>query len=103
MGLKQWITYPFRRDKRRPLAQRQPERTRNEQVPLGMEAIDLSVVEAVNRRNASLERVSTFFGNKGRFGSFLENAETRVMPLADDETYAARYHSAYNQKKGNNK
>jgi hypothetical protein len=100
MGLWQWITSPLRRAPRRPLAERQPQRTEQDAVPLGMEAIDFSVVDAVNRRNASLERVSTFFGQKNRLGSFLENAETRITPLADDETYAAQYHRAYNQKKG---
>ena len=65
-----------------------------------MEAMDLSAVRDVNRRNGSLERVSTFFKPDQRFGSFLENAETTIVPLADDETYAARYHRAYNRKKG---
>jgi hypothetical protein len=100
MHLWRWITYPFRRDRRRPLSHRQPQRADDGQVPLGMEEIDLSMVESVNRRNASLERVSTFFGNNRRLGSFLEHAETRVTPLADDETYAARYYRAYKQTKG---
>ncbi|MEM1073194.1 MAG: hypothetical protein AAF665_13150 [Pseudomonadota bacterium] len=77
---------------------RQPTQERRNDVPLGMEAIDMKLVDAVNRRNASLERVSTFFAPKRRYGSFLENAEVEVTPLPDDETYAARYHRAYNEK-----
>ncbi|MFK7762796.1 MAG: hypothetical protein AB8B62_06005 [Roseobacter sp.] len=102
MRLWTWITYPFVRAPRRPLAQRQPKSVRatGESVPLGLEAIDMSVVDSTNRRNASLERVSTFFSAKGHLGSFTKNADSHVTPLADDETYAARYHRAYNQKKG---
>lgn len=100
MGLGAWITYPFRRGPRRPLAQRQPPSARDRSTPLGLEAVDMSVVDSVNRTNASLERVSTFFGARRGIGSFLEKAENHVTPLADDETYAARYHRAYNQKKG---
>lgn len=101
MSLLAWITYPFRRGPHRPLAHRQPARGQQMKVPLGMEAIDMSVVDRANRRNAALERVSTFFGPRRGVGSFLEHAETRVTPLADDESYAARYHRAYNQKKVN--
>lgn len=93
-----WLLSPFTRGPRRPLAQRQPTLERDNSVPLGMEAIDMSIVEAANRRNAALERVSTFFAPKRSMGSFLEHAETRITPLSDDETYAARYHRAYNQK-----
>jgi hypothetical protein len=100
MRLASWLTYPFRRGPRRPLSYRQPERPDTRDVPLGLEAVDMSIVESVNRRNASLERVNTFFAPKGRKGSYLEHAETRVSALPDDETYAARYHRAYNQKKG---
>ncbi len=69
-------------------------------MPLGLEAIDMTVVDAAARRNASLERTSTFFSSKGRLGSFLESADARVTQIDDDATYAARYHRAYNQKKG---
>jgi len=93
-----WLTYPFKRGPHRPLAQRQPERAKTDEIPLGLEAVDMSVVQAANRRNASLERVNTFFAPKGRMGSFVEHAETSVDALPDDETYAARYHRAYNQK-----
>lgn len=100
MNLWHLISYPFRRDRRRPLSQRQPGRDTQSETPLGFEAIDMSVVDAVNRRNSSLERASTFFTSHRRYGSFAEKAETHIAPLTDDETYAARYHSAYNQKKG---
>lgn len=100
MTLWHWITFPFKRERHRPLAQRQPERASDAKRPLGLEAIDMSVIDAVNRRNASLERVSTFFGRGRRHDSFAENADTRITPFSDDENYAARYHRAYNQKKG---
>lgn len=98
MTVWKWLTYPFRRGPRRPLAHRQPERAAKDEIPLGLEAVDMSVVQAANRKNASLERVSTFFAPKGRMGSFLEHAETSVDALPDDETYAARFHRAYNKK-----
>ena len=100
MTLWHWITYPFKREKRRPLADRQPARVKDTGVQLGLEAIDMSVIDSVNRRNSSLERVSTFFGSKRRSGSFSESADTHVKPFTDDENYAAQYHRAYNQKKG---
>lgn len=102
MSLWTWITFPFVRGPRRPLAQRQPQpaRATGQSAPLGLEAIDMSVVDATNRRNASLERVSAFYNAKGSLSSFMENADSHVVPLTDDETYAARYHRAYNQKKG---
>lgn len=93
------LTYPFRRGPRRPLSHRRPTRdAQTEHTPLGMEALDLALVQSVNRRNASLERVSTFFAPKRKTGSFLEHAETSVTPLPDDETYAARFHRAYMKK-----
>ena len=70
-------------------------------MPLGLEAVDMSMIDTVNRQNAALERVSNMFAPRRRIGSFLESAESHVTPLPDDETYAARYHRAYNQKKGN--
>ncbi len=98
MTLWGWLTYPFKSGPRRPLASRQPQQRHTEETPLGLEAVDMSVVQAANRRNASLERVNTFFAPKGRVGSFLEHAETSVDALPDDETYAARFHRAYNKK-----
>jgi len=90
---------PFRRAPRRPLAFRQPSLGQDAQgVPLGMEALDLALVEKVNRRNAALERVNTLFTRKRTAGRFLEHAETRVTPLPDDETYAAHFHRAYMKK-----
>ena len=100
MSLWAWITYPFRRQPRRPLSYRQPERAPQSQVPLGMEAIDMDVVNAAHKANARLERTSNMF-SRNRFGSFTETADLNIAPLADDETYAARFHRAYNRK-GNN-
>ncbi|MEM9577192.1 MAG: hypothetical protein AAF999_09270 [Pseudomonadota bacterium] len=103
MRLWHWFTYPFRRQKHRPLAYRQPRRGEDTAVPLGLEAIDMSLVNAANKRNASLERVNTFFGRDRRYGSFAENADMHVTPFSDDENYAAHYHRAYNQKKGHDR
>ena len=100
MSIWHWVTYPFRREKHRPLAYRQPQRDEKASVPLGLEAIDMSVVDKVNRRNASLERVSNLFGRNRRYGSFAENADMHITPFSDDENYSARYHRAFNQKKG---
>jgi hypothetical protein len=100
MQLPGWIFAPFRREPRKPLAYRRPDLDAPERPPLGMEAIDMSVVQSAQRRNASLERVSTLFTSRRQFGSFMENADADVARFNDDETYAARYHRAYNQKKG---
>jgi hypothetical protein len=63
-----------------------------------MEALDIDLVERVNRRNDALERV-----NSVRRGGLLSGhadrlAATHVEPIPDDETYAARFHRAYNRK-----
>ena len=105
MSLWRWLTYPFRREQRRPLAYRQPQQPQGpvSETPLGLEAIDMSVVDAVNRRNAALERVTGAPGKNRPLSGILKIAETPVVTLKDDETYAARYHRAYNQKKGHSK
>ena len=74
----------------RPLASRQPERPKTQDVPLGMEAIDMTQVNNVARRNESLERAHTNWTNRGGL-----RASTDVPPMADDETYAAKYHAAF--------
>ena len=79
----------------RPLASRQPER-RKQTVPLGMEALDIEALGRANRRNESLERGQTnWLGRSGFFG----RTDTDVAPLADDETYAARYFDAFQKDK----
>ncbi len=98
MNVLHWFTYPFRRGPRRPLADRQPRLRNTGDTPLGLEAVDMSIIDKVNQRNASLERVNTFFAPSRRFGSFVEHAETRMQPLPDDENYAAWYYHAYTKK-----
>jgi len=101
MGLFSLLSAPFRRGPRRPMATRQPGRDEMGQVrdvPLGMEATNLDLVDQVNRRNDALERTNTVAGQKRRTGSFAAAASTRVDAMPEDETYAARYHRAYNQK-----
>jgi hypothetical protein len=95
MSLWQRLTYPFRSGPRRPLATRQPQAAEPAAlVPLGMEATDLSAVSAVNRRNDSLERS---FGGI-RPGTRAQDRAAHVERMPDDETYAARFHRAFQQK-----
>lgn len=90
-----YMQYRAQRGTYRTLASRQPER-RTREVPLGMEALDLDEVSRATRRNESLERGQTnWLSTKG----FLGRADTDVQPLADDETYAARYYSAFQKDK----
>lgn len=74
----------------KPLSSRQPERAPQRDVPLGMEATDMKVVNDANRRNESLERGQTNWMNRGSM-----SAATDVPPMADDETYAKRFHAAF--------
>ncbi len=77
-----------------PLSARQPTRVERK-VPLGMEALDLESVSRATRRNESLERGQTnWLRGTGYFG----RSDTDVAPLAEDETYAARYHAAFQKK-----
>ena len=83
----------------RPLSSRQPERPDVKDRPLGTEAIDLDLVNSVQRRNESLERGNTnWTRRKGRL-SGLESAETYIPPMADDATYATRFYAAFKKKK----
>ncbi|WP_299614285.1 hypothetical protein [uncultured Tateyamaria sp.] len=98
MGLWRIITTPFRRSPRRPLADRRPNRDnmgQNRTVPLGMEGLDLDVIDKAARANDTAERLPTVMGRDG----FFARSSTHVAPMPEDETYAARYHRAF-QKKG---
>ncbi|MEL7097913.1 MAG: hypothetical protein AAGM84_03710 [Pseudomonadota bacterium] len=92
-----WLVTP----QRRPLAATQPNLAKRE-VPLGMEAIDTDLINQVNRRNQSLERThNPVAQNSRRFGA-LQNADTdAVIQFADDETYARRFHAAFQVKDDN--
>ncbi|WP_299296428.1 hypothetical protein [uncultured Tateyamaria sp.] len=95
------LSAPFRRGPRRPLAARRPDRQTMGQehaVPLGMEATDLALVDRVNRKNDALERVTLPRNGQDRTLSGLSGASTLIDPMPEDETYAARYHRAYNKK-----
>jgi hypothetical protein len=78
----------------RPLASRQPQHRDADDVPLGMEATDMAHVNAATRRNESLERGQTSWTYRGSM-----KAATYVPPMADDETYAAAYHAAFQKDK----
>jgi len=93
------LASPFRRARRVPLAQRRPARAVRD-VPLGMEALDLDAVAAVNRRNNALERVSGGDIGRGARGHWSAPGQTArpALDLPDDETYAARYHRAFQHK-----
>lgn len=85
------LQYRSAKSTHRPHASRQPERVERH-VPLGMEGLDLEEVSRTNRRNESLERGQTnWLSNAGFFG----RPDTDVQPLADDETYAARFYAAF--------
>ena len=97
VGITGLVQYRAQRSTYRTLAGRQPPR-RVRDVPLGMEATDLDAVSRTNRRNESLERGQTnWLSAKGVFG----RADADVPPLADDETYAARYHDAFHTSQSN--
>lgn len=93
MSLWRRLTAPFRAGPRRPLSTRQPQIS-DQEVPLGMEATDLDLVNKVNRRNQSLER-----SNATWKGSFAEATDRAVKKLKDDETYAKEYHRLYSKEK----
>ena len=98
MGLWRIISTPFRRQARRPLADRRPSRDemgQNRKVPLGMEGLDLDVIDKAARANDTSDRIPTIIGRDGFFG----RSATHVAPMPEDETYAARFHRAF-QKKG---
>jgi hypothetical protein len=78
----------------RTLASRQPPRRKKEKAPLGMEAIDLNAVARTTRKNESLERGTTNW-MRSRMGFFGSHADVNIEPLADDESYAARYYAAF--------
>lgn len=80
----------------RPLASRQPQGRREQTPELGLEAIDMNVVRRTQRSNESLERSHTLWtGQRGITGAI----DTNVQPMADDETYAKRFYTAYMKNK----
>ena len=93
-----YTQYLARRDTYKPLSRRQPARPASEDTPLGYEELDMDSVARVNRRNESLERGHTNWTRRG--SGFLRRATgSEAEPLPDDETYAARFHSAFHTNK----
>ena len=95
------LTAPFRRGPRRPLATRQPGREemgQTRKIPLGMEALDMRIVDEANKRNDALERASGVFHQRNMLRSGIASANTSIDPMNDDETYAARFYGAYIKK-----
>ncbi|WP_370230071.1 hypothetical protein [Cognatishimia sp.] len=76
---------------RRPLAMRQPQ-FQDRTAELGMEATDMKVVDAANRRNQSLDRSNSWNG------SFTEATDRSVRSFKDDANYARDYHRLYGAK-----
>ena len=78
-----------------------PEAPVEDEVPLGLEAVDMSVVEEAARRNQALDRTNGFrAGPQNRFTSFAQNADARaVVSLGEDESYARRFYSAFLTRK----
>jgi len=81
----------------RPLTSRQPARRVTADVPLGMEATDIAAVNRVTRHNEALERSHTNWTRGSRTQAAA--ADTDIQPLADDETYARRFHTAFMKNK----
>ncbi|MEX0310390.1 MAG: hypothetical protein AB3N17_09090 [Tateyamaria sp.] len=102
MGLVALVRRAFTREARRPLAARRPGRDemgQNRTVPLGMEATDMALVDRVSRRNDALERANAVRTSGHRIDSYTAQASTHVDAMPEDETYAARFHRAF-QKRG---
>ncbi len=102
MRLLDVLTYPFRRQPRRPLSARRPDRgamgqTRN--VPLGMEATDMALVDKVARRNDALERANQISTHLN--GTYTAASSLHVKAMPEDETYAARFFRAFKMKGSN--
>ena len=98
-GLLDLLSRPFRRQPRSPLAARRPGRGEMGQLrstPLGMEALDMKLIDRVTRTNDTLERTHNMHTDKS--GSAIGRSSTYVEAMPEDETYAARYHRAYNKK-----
>ena len=93
IGLISFAQYRRQSGTYRRLSGRQPARRISKDVPLGMEATDIDSVNSVNRRNESLERSHTNWTRGSRTRS--ASADTDIQPLADDETYAKRFHTAF--------
>lgn len=94
-----FLQYRAQKGTYRPLSGRQP---RNDnatgKTPLGMEEIDITEVNRVNRRNNALERTNAEW-MRGRGDRYTRTAADTIEPMADDETYASRFHSAFMKNK----
>ncbi|MDF1729119.1 MAG: hypothetical protein P1U53_15365 [Sulfitobacter sp.] len=88
------LQYRAQRNTYRSLSSRQPERRPKAERPLGYEALDLDEVARTTRRNEALERGHTNW-TRGRGSNLALASETDIEGLGDDETYAARYHAAF--------
>lgn len=76
----------------RPLASRQPQMDAPEAPELGMEAIDMAEIHRTQRSNESLERTSNIWTRRSA-------SDLKIKPMADDETYAQRFHAAFMKNK----
>lgn len=93
------LQYRAQKGTYRPLASRQPDaRAPQQDLPLGMEAIDVTSVNRVNRTNAALERTSVDW-IKGRQNNATRTGADSIEPMPDDETYAKRFHTAFMKNK----
>lgn len=90
------LQYRASRGQYRPLAQRQPQARARQAPELGMEAVDMEAVRHTQRRNESFERSQTIWSRKGGISQAID---TTIAPMADDETYAKRFHTAFMKNK----
>ncbi len=59
----------------------------------------MALVNRVNRKNDALERVNAVRISDAKHETYTAQASTHVDAMPEDETYAARFHRAF-QKKG---
>jgi len=88
----------------RPLSSRQPQRdAAATQTPLGMEGLDLDLVDSTTRRNEALERSTRGWSARAGKRSFLTGARNEAPTGPNDETYAAWFHTAFLKDKAKEK
>jgi len=85
------------RFQRRPLAAMRPDAPKR-QVPLGMEAMDLKLIDRVTRQNQALDRTSGAGLMNTGHGRLGDSESRAVIDMPQDETYASRYHAAFKSK-----
>lgn len=104
LALVLWGQYRAQRGVYRPLSSRQPQRDPDDaKTPLGMEGLDLALIERTARQNEALERSTGGWNARRTRGSFLGAAPSQGPAKPEDETYAAWFHAAFLKDKSKDK